>query len=109
MWEANYARYLNWLVEQNQIRGWEFEAEVFVFHGVTRGAHTYRPDFKVQEVDGRIVYHEVKGWMDGPSKTRLKRMKKYYPEVEVIVIGEGEYKAIAKWCKALIPEWESKR
>lgn len=106
-WEANYCRYLNWLVEQGQIISWEYEADVFVFHGETRGAITYRPDFKVTEKDGSVVYHEVKGWMDGPSKTRLQRMKKHYPEVKVIVIGEAEYKAVAKW-KALIPEWEGR-
>lgn len=108
MWEANYARYLNWLVEQGEIQGWEYEADTFVFHGETRGAITYRPDFKVTEKDGEVVYHEVKGWMDGLSKTRLKRMKKHYPEVKVIVIGEAEYKAVSKW-KGLIPNWESKR
>ena len=80
-WEANYARYLNWLVEQGDIQGWEYETDTFVFDGYTRGAMTYRPDFKVTEKDGSIVYHEVKGWMDGPSKTRLNRMKKHYPEV----------------------------
>lgn len=104
-WEANYARYLNWLMDQDDIKGWEYEADTFVFEGYTRGAMTYRPDFKVTEKDGRIVYHEVKGWMDGPSKTRLKRMAKHYPDVEVIVIGEPEYRAIAKW-KDMIPNWE---
>jgi hypothetical protein len=105
-WEANYARYLNWLKDQGQIAGWEYEAEVFVFHGETRGAITYRPDFKVTENDGEIVFHEVKGWMDGPSKTRLRRMKKHYPEVKLIVIGEEEYKAVKKW-SGLIPNWET--
>lgn len=107
MWEANYARYLNWLVDQGEIQSWEYEADTFVFHGETRGAIAYRPDFKVTERDGEVVYHEVKGWMDGPSKTRLKRMKKHYPEVKVIVIGEDEYKAIRKW-KGVIPEWEGR-
>lgn len=105
-WEANYSRYLNWLIEQGEILSWEYEADTFVFHGETRGAITYRPDFKVTERDGSIVYHEVKGWMDGPSKTRLKRMKKHYPDVRIVVIGEDEYKALSKW-KGLIPEWET--
>ena len=107
-WEANYARYLNWLISQGEIQGWEYEVDTFVFNGYMRGAVTYRPDFKVTEKDGSIVYHEVKGWMDGPSKTRLKRMAKEYPDVRVIVIGADEYKALSKW-KGLIPEWESGR
>lgn len=104
-WEANVARYLNWLKENKDIQGWEYEADTFIFEGYTRGAMTYRPDFKVTEKDGRIVYYEVKGWMDGPSKTRLKRMAKHYPDVEIIVIGEPEYKALKKWA-SLIPNWE---
>lgn len=107
-WEANYARYLNWLIENRQIAGWEYEVDVFVFEGYSRGAIAYRPDFKVTELDGSVIYHEVKGWMDGPSKTRLKRMAKHYPDVKIVVIGPEEYKAVAKW-KGLIPEWESGR
>jgi hypothetical protein len=105
-WEANYARYLNWLKEQGQIAGWEYEPQTFVFHGVTRGVLTYTPDFKVIEHDGSYCWHEVKGWMDPKSKAKLKRMAKFYPAERIIVIGEDEYRALAKW-KALIPEWET--
>ena len=104
-WEANYARYLKWLVEQGEIEKWEYEADTFVFHGETRGVITYRPDFKVTDNDGSVVYHEVKGWMDGPSKTRLARMAKHYPDVRLVVIGQKEYEAIKKW-RGLIPNWE---
>lgn len=106
IWEANYARYLNWIKDQGEIADWEYEADTFVFYGETRGAISYTPDFKVTEKDGSVVYHEVKGWMDGPSKTRLRRMKKHYPDVTVIVIGKDEYKAIQKW-KNLLPNWET--
>ena len=104
-WEANYARYLNWLQARGEIRGWEYEPDVFLFEGYTRGARAYTPDFKVTEKNGEVIYHEVKGWMDGPSKTRLKRMAKHYPHIKVIVIGEAEYKAIKKW-RGMIPDWE---
>lgn len=104
-WEANYARYLNWLKARGEILEWVFEPQTFVFHGVTRGALSYTPDFKITEKDGSVVFHEIKGWMDGKSKTKLRRMSKYYPEVRVIVIGEAEYKAIKKF-SAPIPGWE---
>lgn len=104
-WEANYCRYLVWLKEQGEIEDWEYEPEVFRFEGVARGPYTYTPDFRVTEKDGSVVYHEVKGWMDGPSRSRLKRMAKHYPDVRIIVIGEEEYKALRKW-KGLIPNWE---
>jgi hypothetical protein len=107
-WEANYARYLIWLKEQGEIQDWAYEVDVFRFDGVKRGPYTYTPDFKVTERDGSVVYHEVKGWMDGPSKSRLKRMAKHHPSVTIIVIGEDEYKAIAKW-REVIPNWEGRK
>lgn len=106
-WEANYARYLNWLIDQGEIRGWEYEPDVFRFEGVARGPYTYTPDFKVTERDGRIVYHEVKGWMDGPSKSRLKRMAKHYPAVTIVLIDKAVYREIEKW-REVIPHWEGK-
>jgi hypothetical protein len=105
MWEANYARYLNLLVQKGKVIRWEYEPQTFVFHGVTRGAVSYLPDFKVWNADGTVAFHEVKGWMDGKSKTKLRRMKQFYPEVKLIVIGEKEYKAISEWA-VLIPNWE---
>jgi hypothetical protein len=104
-WEANYARYLNFLKAQGEIVAWEYESQTFVFHGVTRGQLTYTPDFKLIYADGSYEWHEVKGWMDDKSKAKLKRMAKFYPDEKVIVIGPDEYKAVAKW-KALIGDWE---
>jgi len=70
--EANYARYLNLA----KIK-WEFEPRTFYFEGVRRGNVSYTPDFYLPNEDRWI---EIKGWLDGPSKTKLKRFKKYYPE-----------------------------
>lgn len=106
MWEANYARYLKWLKEQNQIADWEYEPETFVFHGVTRNPLTYTPDFKVTELDGSVVYHEVKGWMDPKSKSKLKRMAKFYPDIKIIVVGEDSYYDIARKVGPAIEHWE---
>jgi hypothetical protein len=105
-WEANYARYLNWLVIQEQIRKWEYEADTFVFEAIKRGTRSYLPDFKITNMDGTIEYHEVKGWMDQKSKTKLARMTKYYPGIKLILIGKDEYYAIKKSIKGFIPNWE---
>jgi len=60
-WEANYARYLKWLLGHGDIAKWEYEPQTFTFHGETRGAITYLPDFRVTENSGKMIYHEVKG------------------------------------------------
>lgn len=103
-WESNYARYLNWLIDQGEIARWEYEADTFEFP-VKRGSRFYTPDFKVVNPDGTYEYHEIKGWMDAQSATKLKRMAKYYPEEVVVVIGKEEYQALKKWRK-LIEDWE---
>lgn len=105
-WEANYARYLEWLKQNKQITKWEHEPETFWFDGIKRGVMSYLPDFRVTENDGSIVFHEVKGWMDDRSKTKIKRMAKYHPEVKLIVIDSKIYKSIEKKAKFLIREWE---
>jgi hypothetical protein len=105
-WEANYARYLNWLVEQKQIIKWEYEPDVFEFTNIKRGCRSYLPDFKIYNLDGTIEYHEVKGWMDQKSKTKLSRMAKYYKEIKLLVIGKEEYYAIRNDVKPFIPNWE---
>lgn len=105
-WEANYARYLEWLKVNGQILDWQHEAEVFWFNGVKRGCVSYLPDFKVTEANGFVVYHEVKGWMDSKSKTKIKRMAKYHPRTKLIVVMEKQYKEIQRKVGGLIDGWE---
>lgn len=104
-WEANYARYLAWLKAHHQIADWAYEAETFEFTAIKRGTRFYTPDFRVTERDGRVAYHEVKGWMDPKSATQLKRMARYYPEIPIIVVDRAAYQALRRWAR-LIPGWE---
>ena len=95
-WEANYALYLDFLTKQGQIKGWDYEKDVFIFEQITIGNRSYIPDFKVYLKDGSFEYHEVKGYMDAKSKTKLRRMARFYPEVKVILIDGPVYRDIAK-------------
>ena len=108
-WEANYARYLNLLKQQGHIKGWEYEAERFMFEKVKRGTRSYCPDFQVTNNDDTIEYHEVKGWMTATAKTALRRMKKYYPEVKLILIDSKRYKVLNSQLKNILPHWEKMR
>lgn len=105
-WEANYARYLQWLKERGEILSWAHEPKTFWFDGVKRGTVSYLPDFCVVEKNGSEVYHEVKGWMDKRSVTKLKRMKKYHPNVKLVLIEAKEYKSISATVSKLIMDWE---
>lgn len=105
-WEANYARYLQWLKENGQLLDWQHEPETFWFEEIKRGVRSYLPDFKVTENNGAVVYHEVKGWMDDRSRTIIKRMAKYHPAVKLIVIDAKQYRALQKQLHRLVPGWE---
>ena len=105
-WEANYARYLNWLKEKKFIKDWEYEPKTFIFTEIQLGTRSYKPDFLVTENNGDKAWHEVKGWMDSKSKIKLKRMKKYYPEEKIILIDGDAYKSIKQKMSRIIENWE---
>lgn len=106
-WEANYARYLNWLRTQGQIASWQYESDTFEFPNIKRGTRFYTPDFKVFYQDGAHEYHEVKGYMDDKSKTRLKRMAKYHPNEKIVLIEDKTYHGIQRQFGRLIENWEN--
>ena len=106
-WEANYARYLEWLKGRGEILDWEFEPETFWFEKIKRGVRSYKPDFRVFECDGSSKLHEVKGWMCPRSKTTLKRMAKYYPDHPITLIDAKAYRALERSVAPIIEGWEA--
>lgn len=105
-WEANYAYYLQSLLESGEITEWKHEPDTFWFDGIKRGCVSYLPDFRVTRPDGSIYYVEVKGWMDARSVTKLKRMKKYHPKVELLLVDSKAYKAMDRKIGHTISGWE---
>lgn len=101
-WEANYALVLDWLKERKEIKDWEYETEIYRFEGLTKGSTTYTIDFKVWLTDKVFEIHEVKGFMTPKGKTKLKRMKKYFPDVKIVLIDKKAYGEIIKRMKGLI-------
>lgn len=106
-WEANWGRYLNWLVDRGEIAGWSYEPKEFWFLQIKRGVRSYKPDFLILPTDGsEPFYQELKGYLDARSKTKLKRMRIYHPTVRVDLVDAAQYKAIARTVAGLIPNWE---
>lgn len=44
--------------------------------------------------------------MDARSKTKLKRMAKYHPDVTVLVVDADAYKALTRMAARLVPGWQ---
>lgn len=106
-WEANWARYLNWLVERKELVRWEYEVDTFEFP-VKRGSRFYTPDFKLHYPDGSVLYHEVKGYMDQRSATKLKRMKTHHPKIDIRLIDKTVYNQVSAQVRGFIPNWEGR-
>jgi len=105
IWEANFARYLELLKVHGHIIDWEHESETFWFDGIKRGVRSYLPDFKVTQ-HGPTKYYEVKGYMDSKSLTKIKRMAKYHPSVQLIVIDSKWFAKMNKKLSPIILDWE---
>lgn len=95
-WEIKYAEILERQKSIGAIKDWEHEPTTFWFEKVKRGCRSYTPDFLVIHINGDIEYHEVKGWMDDRSKTKINRMRIYYPKIKLIVIDAKAYRNIIK-------------
>ena len=44
--------------------------------------------------------------MDAKSKSKLKKMTKFYPHIKLTIIGQKEYTTLEKQYKIIIPYWE---
>lgn len=106
-WEANVARFLDILILTGDIAFWEYEPETFTYP-VKRGIRKYTPDFRVVRTDGSHYWLEVKGWMDKPSKIKIKRFGIHYPKETLLILDEKQYKVMEKEFKDVIPNWELK-
>lgn len=91
-WELKYANFLETLKNGKAIKDWTYEEDTFWFEPIKRGVRSYTPDFKVYFDDDSHEYHEVKGWMDAKSKTKIKRFAKYYPDESLTIIDEQAMK-----------------
>jgi len=110
-WEANYARWLERERLEGRIQKWAHEPTTFWFEGIKRGVNNYLPDFQVvypPDEAGNVKeeYHEVKGWMDAKSATKIKRMAKFHPNVILVIVDTKVYKKLEKECCATIEGWE---
>lgn len=105
-WEANYARFLEVERLRGEVVEWKHEPTTFWFEGIKRGVTNYLPDFYVKYSDEREEYHEVKGWMDAKSATKIKRMAKYHPQIKLLVIDKRLYMQLEKKYEKVIEGWE---
>lgn len=104
-WEYRFALYLEFMKKHGKIMEWEHEPETFYFEGIKRGTNNYKPDFRVTFPTGNTEWFEVKGYMDAKSKTKIKRMAKYHPQIVLRVIDGTWFKTNSLLLKKVLPNW----
>ncbi len=97
-WEANFARYLNYMGMP-----YEYEPKTFSLSDTL----TYTPDFRIHH-HGIDIYIELKGWMSDKCKQKIDTFRIVCPNEHLLVVGADKYKALAKVYEPIIPNWESK-
>jgi hypothetical protein len=99
--EINFARLLNYLKLD-----WQYENKLFKFDGYKRKPYAYLMDFEITTKNKILPagYYEIKGWMNGQSRQKLKRLKKCFPEdakkTTVVIYSHYNKKDIA-FCESL--------
>ena len=110
MAEANYYRYLCHLRRKKKIKQFVYHPPYFDFSDwIKHGTNRYEIDFKIIYNDGSEQYIEVKSTndltkMDSRSRTRIKRLLKYYPDTPFKIVTTLEIKALG--ARLSIKGWE---
>lgn len=83
--EAKYAGELDYLVKAGEVEKWERQHKLQI---EINGKHiaNYFIDFKVWFTDGRVEFHEVKGYETPVWRIKWKCCKALYPDNNFILI-----------------------
>jgi hypothetical protein len=106
-WEANIARYLDYLKSYRAVDSWSYESRTFLFEGATEKPFSYTPDFEVS-MNGATSCWEVKGWKDKKWNRKIKIFRQQYPGEPLRIIGPKEYSEIENKFAPFLPGWEHK-
>lgn len=83
--EANYAAQLDWRIKAKEIVSYQRQFKLSLD---MEGKHicNYYVDFKVELPDGRIEYHEVKGWPTPEWQLKWKMAQAIYGTEKFVLI-----------------------
>ena len=83
--EAAHAQYLDLLIKAKEVKSWDRQVKIPL---AVNGVHlcNYFMDFVVEFTDGRIEYHEVKGYEKELWKLKWKLAHALYPDIDFKLI-----------------------
>lgn len=80
-----------------------YEADTFEYE--VSEIRKYTPDWTVHKKNGRLVYLEYKGVLDGKTRKKMKLMKKQHPKLDIRLIFEKASNKIYKGSKTTYGQW----
>jgi len=83
--EAGYAMELDWLVKGKIVKGWDAQWKIDLRINDTHIANYY-VDFRVLFPDGKVEYHEVKGYETDVWKLKWKMALAIYGKEKFVLI-----------------------
>tara|TARA_R110000787_G_scaffold5761_2_gene20741 strand:- start:29916 stop:30368 length:453 start_codon:yes stop_codon:yes gene_type:complete len=103
---------------------WEYETVTLPYTSNVRGVcndcgssnvhkrRSYTPDFRVILPSGQDYFIEVKGRFTSPDRTKMKDVRKCYPDLDIRMLfqsnnstGETRHKTYGGWCDNIGYEW----
>jgi hypothetical protein len=68
----------------------------------------YTPDFRITTKAGRVWYIEVKGYLDGPDRTKLRTVRKQHPGLDIRLVFQRDNVIKGTKNKTRYSEWAKK-
>jgi len=91
-YERDYSLFLQYRKKQGELLSWVYEPKRFSFKEFyDRGQLFYTPDFYLTLSSGKTEYHETKGFLNSPSKSKIRRFEKHYPEEGPITLIDASW------------------
>jgi len=83
MFERNWARYLQFLMDHDKIIDWVYQPIKWDFwpFNYRNKPYEYSPDFLITEPDGQDIYQETKGYIRTYDISRISRANKHFGPV----------------------------
>lgn len=98
-WEANFARLLSFLGTE-----YEYEPRRFMMKDASNElVASYLPDFYLV---GLARYVELKGYWASGARRKVLLFQEAYPDIELDIIEELDYKRLEDKFSNLVPNWE---
>lgn len=81
----------------------QYEVDTFEFE--VAEIRKYTPDWTVKKKNGRLVYLEYKGVLDGKTRKKMKLVKKQHPKLDIRLVFQKASNKIYRGSKTSYGDW----